>query len=63
MAKKCLDEHLSSEDIDLKLDFLRDNTDTLKNAMRNNNEKELRENFLGYKILSRQAWPWMEQNN
>jgi hypothetical protein len=58
-----IDEHLSSEDIDLKLDFLRDNTDTLKNAMRNNNEKELRENFLGYKILSRQAWPWIEQNN
>jgi uncharacterized protein YukE len=58
-----IDEHLSSEDIDLKLDFLRDNTDTLKNAMQNNNEKELRENFLGYKILSGQAWPWMEQNN
>ena len=58
-----IDEHLSSEDIDLKLDFLRDNTDTLKNAMRKNNEKELRENFLGYKILSGQAWPWMYQKN
>ena len=31
--------------------------------MRKNNEKELREHFLGYKILSGQAWPWMYQKN
>lgn len=54
-----VNQYSQSEDIDLKLDFLRDNKDTIKKSIRDNNEKELRDNFLGHKILSRQAWPWI----
>lgn len=38
--------------------FLSCNTDSIRSAIRAN-EKEMAEQFLGQKILQRQAWPWM----
>ena len=37
--------------------FLEINNGDIKNSIRDN-EKDLREKFLGHKILERQAWPW-----
>ena len=41
-----------------RLDFLQDNLETIKNRIRKN-EKPLRKQYLGHKILEDQAWPWM----
>ncbi len=41
-----------------RLNFLNNNTDTLRNSIKQN-EKAMAENFLATKVLDNQAWPWM----
>ena len=53
-----IDDNLNAINFDLKVTYPRENSDPLRNAIKNN-EKELRDNFLGFKILPNQVWPWI----
>jgi hypothetical protein len=69
---KCVDERFwlwrdnpidraSSQDRELQksyLSFLEDNTDTINNSIKNN-EQKLTQHLFGHKIVERQAWPWI----
>ena len=49
---------LRCDDGNRRLIFLRNNSNTLSNSIKQN-EKALAENFLATKVLDNQAWPWM----
>jgi len=51
-------ETTENEFIDERYMFLEDNLDAIKNVIKKN-EKSLRERFIGHKVLSGQAYPWM----
>ena len=42
----------------IRHEFFKDNIDTIKNRIRKN-EKPLREQYLGHKVLQSEVWPWM----
>lgn len=56
--KQLIDEVGSIKYLESRLSFLKDNTNTIENAI-GNNEKELEKYFLGYQIFNRQVSPWL----
>ncbi|PSF33450.1 hypothetical protein C7H19_19975 [Aphanothece hegewaldii CCALA 016] len=56
--EQLINDSSSNNFLQYKLVFLKDNSDTIKNAIKKN-EKDLQQHFLGYKIAARQSWPWL----
>lgn len=53
-----IERSVEHERTESRMVFLEINTNDVQHSIQDN-EKDLREQFLGHKILERQAWPWL----